>query len=513
MYFKIQLRRDSNANWYALDPILAEGEVGVDLDLGSFKIGDGVTTWANLSSFTPSAPNDSDWTLRQIPDSDWILRQLIDSEWILRHTTKVDSDWVLRQIPDSDWILRQFPDSDWVLRQIPDSDWVLRQFPDSEWVLKQFPDSEWVLKQIPDSDWIIRQIPDSEWILRHILESDMIVRSIRFDEDDSETSKLMWNFDDGTLDIYTGFADVVIQSGQEMVYVIRNTDASPILNGTPVSFTGVVTGAGRVSAAPAVGSDDTLKFLGLATHDIASGNDGLVTRFGYIRHLDTTGDSDCPISIGGEAWGEGDILWLHPGSTGKLTKVEPAGDKIAVATVIRSQQSAGILFVNPRTISGATGFDSDWIERRIKASSDSDRAAMSFGEDGVSKRTLNIAAGVKEKAQDLGTDPATQLDLTVAQNLYMTDSNVSSWSLNLNVDSDLDVNESVVFTVIIRNTLSCQLPNFSINGISATNVRWLGNFVPSLTDNAVDVLNITVLRIATGSGIASFITLLSLSSF
>lgn len=46
---QIQLRNDSKANWDKANPILAKGEIGIDIDNSKFKIGDGITTWANLS--------------------------------------------------------------------------------------------------------------------------------------------------------------------------------------------------------------------------------------------------------------------------------------------------------------------------------------------------------------------------------------------------------------------------------------------------------------------------------
>lgn len=45
---RIRPRRDTTANWAALDPVLAIGEMGVDTDLHQFKIGDGVTPWSGL---------------------------------------------------------------------------------------------------------------------------------------------------------------------------------------------------------------------------------------------------------------------------------------------------------------------------------------------------------------------------------------------------------------------------------------------------------------------------------
>lgn len=45
----IQFRRDSAANWAAVNPVLAQGELGLELDTGNYKIGDGVTAWNTLT--------------------------------------------------------------------------------------------------------------------------------------------------------------------------------------------------------------------------------------------------------------------------------------------------------------------------------------------------------------------------------------------------------------------------------------------------------------------------------
>ena len=48
MATKIQLRRDLSANWVGTNPILAQGEPGVELDTKKMKVGDGVTAWNSL---------------------------------------------------------------------------------------------------------------------------------------------------------------------------------------------------------------------------------------------------------------------------------------------------------------------------------------------------------------------------------------------------------------------------------------------------------------------------------
>jgi hypothetical protein len=48
---KILLRNDTALNWSSVNPILGKGELGIEIDTGLLKIGDGVTTWSALSYF------------------------------------------------------------------------------------------------------------------------------------------------------------------------------------------------------------------------------------------------------------------------------------------------------------------------------------------------------------------------------------------------------------------------------------------------------------------------------
>jgi hypothetical protein len=44
----IQLRRDTAANWTSVNPVLADGEAGIEKDTNKFKVGDGSTAWNSL---------------------------------------------------------------------------------------------------------------------------------------------------------------------------------------------------------------------------------------------------------------------------------------------------------------------------------------------------------------------------------------------------------------------------------------------------------------------------------
>lgn len=77
MAFKIQLRRDTAANWTANNPLLLNGEIGIETDTLKFKIGNGNQRWNLLTNyaFKPGQANgiatlnsDGKIPLSQLPD-------------------------------------------------------------------------------------------------------------------------------------------------------------------------------------------------------------------------------------------------------------------------------------------------------------------------------------------------------------------------------------------------------------------------------------------------------------
>lgn len=52
MAIQIQFRRDTSVNWTNVNPILAEGELGLETDTKLYKIGDGINNWTALN-YTP----------------------------------------------------------------------------------------------------------------------------------------------------------------------------------------------------------------------------------------------------------------------------------------------------------------------------------------------------------------------------------------------------------------------------------------------------------------------------
>jgi hypothetical protein len=61
MTTQIKLRRDTGANWTTNSTVvLGEGEIGVNLTNGQFKLGDGTSTWAALTYFQPGSGGTGD---------------------------------------------------------------------------------------------------------------------------------------------------------------------------------------------------------------------------------------------------------------------------------------------------------------------------------------------------------------------------------------------------------------------------------------------------------------------
>ncbi len=56
MAYRIQFRRDTTANWTSINPILLQGEFAYSLDTGFAKIGNGSSTWTQLTYFGGTGP-------------------------------------------------------------------------------------------------------------------------------------------------------------------------------------------------------------------------------------------------------------------------------------------------------------------------------------------------------------------------------------------------------------------------------------------------------------------------
>jgi hypothetical protein len=172
------------------------------------------------------------------------------------------------------------------------------------------------------------------------------VRYIDFDTDNTNNTqlgRLGWNADDGTLNIGLNNG-VVLQTGQEQHYYVKNQTGTTLLNGRVIAAAGTLGASGRIIGTYAIadGSIDSHRVMGIATQDILNGDDGYVTEFGLVRNINTTG------AVFGETWSNGDELWLSTTIPGGLTNVRPSApnNKVLMALVVYANAN-GSLFVRP----------------------------------------------------------------------------------------------------------------------------------------------------------------------
>jgi len=55
---RLQLRRDTPAEWLSKNPVLKDGEPGFERGTGKLKIGDGVTPWNSLPYASQGEPGE-----------------------------------------------------------------------------------------------------------------------------------------------------------------------------------------------------------------------------------------------------------------------------------------------------------------------------------------------------------------------------------------------------------------------------------------------------------------------
>lgn len=100
---QISLRRDTTVNWSTLNPILAEGEIGIAINVHpiKFKIGDGTTHWNDLEYFFSSrlfsqsrAPVDTDDVDSNFHPGDFWIDNSVDDLYMAETTDSGNATWI-----------------------------------------------------------------------------------------------------------------------------------------------------------------------------------------------------------------------------------------------------------------------------------------------------------------------------------------------------------------------------------------------------------------------------------
>lgn len=165
------------------------------------------------------------------------------------------------------------------------------------------------------------------------------------DEGEPATGQLVWNAEEGTIDMGLNGTGGFLHIGQETLFRVTNNTGSQIAKGRVVGFAGTLGNSGKLLARLFNASTHPAKtIMGVAAENIPNGDEGYVVAFGKIRKINT--------AVTG--WVEGDILYADPAVPGGLTRVQPSSPNaiVTVAALVTRSAQVGELFVRP-TFAGA----------------------------------------------------------------------------------------------------------------------------------------------------------------
>lgn len=164
--------------------------------------------------------------------------------------------------------------------------------------------------------------------------------------DTAGIGQLVWNNQDGTLDLGLKGGAVTLQIGQEIVARVVNK-TSPLIDLLEANYQVVrVTGASGQRLAVRLAQADIeancQSTLGMVTETINKNQEGFVTVLGQVKKINTTG------SLQGETWNDGDVLYLSATTAGKITNVTPQyPNKIIIVGYVEYAHAVnGKIYVN-----------------------------------------------------------------------------------------------------------------------------------------------------------------------
>jgi len=346
MSITIKLRRGNATDWTSQNIVLASGEPGYEIDTGRLKIGDGSTSWTNLSysCIIPSG----------FVAGDGIALDLTNNSGTLTISTEnvpASSILGLEEAIDDRIGTGLFVAGTGIDLLYEDS---INSFTVSVTGLINNPADNRILTSRDSTTTGI----DAESNLTFDgsllgVSGDLIAGTgnfhiVQFNTDNGQVDtqgQIGWNDTDGTVDV--ALTDTaIVHIGEHTLYRIRNNTGDVLYKGQAVSATGIhPNGLINPDLYVADGSVREIRFMGLVFEDVNNNNNGYVINFGHIYNIDTRGNVATDYAVGDETWLDGDILYVHPTVAGKLTKNEPK-HSIAVAIILDAANN-GKIFVRP----------------------------------------------------------------------------------------------------------------------------------------------------------------------
>lgn len=253
------------------------------------------------------------------------------------------------------------------------------------------------------------------------------------------TGALSYNEDEDTLNL-SHLNGVTQQIGLEQYMRCKNDTGSTIGNGRVVGFAGVNSEI-KISEYIADGTRDELYFIGVTTQEFADQDVGMVTTYGKVRGINTTG--------GAENWSVGDILYASTTAPGSLTNVRPTAPNvvIVVAAVLYVGITDGEILVRPTVPIGMDyGFFASTEDQTIASGEENTAIAVTLN---TTESSNGVSIGTPTSRLVVSQAGAYQVDVSIQLNSGSSnDKNVFFW-LRKNGTDVTDTTRAV--TVNINN--------------------------------------------------------------
>jgi nitrogen fixation protein len=327
-YITIKLRRGTASQWTTTNPILAEGEVGLETNTRKFKVGDGATAWNSLTYWGGSDSGASAFVdLTDVPNTysgqgGKGVRVKADASGLEFYSLVIAAGDLPTGIDAA---------------KIADGTVSNAEF--------QFINSLTSNAQTQ----INGKVPYSGANANVDLgEYELKAGQITLDTSPTGTASVgttRWNDTLGSTETTLKGGNVILKNGVDLVARIVNK-VTPNTTLTKAAYQAVkVTGAQgqrlAVALAQANNDNNSADTLGLVIESIATNQEGFIMTVGTLEGINTTG------SLQGETWADGDVLYLSPTTAGRITNIKPTAPNhtIIIGYVEYSHANNGKIYV------------------------------------------------------------------------------------------------------------------------------------------------------------------------
>ena len=327
-YITIKLRRGTAAQWTSSNPILSDGEVGLETDTRKFKVGNGFGQWTSLQYWGGAGGGASEFIdLTDVPSSysgqgGKLVRVKADASGLEFYTLTIAAGDLPTGIDAA---------------KIADGSVSNTEF---QYINSLTSNAQTQLNgKVPYSG-----------ATANVDLGEYGIKAGQIDLDTSPTGTATvgttrWNDTIGSIETTLKGGNVVLKNGVDLIARIVNK-VSPSTTLTKAAYQAVkVSGAQgqRLGVALAQANDDnnSADTLGLVIETITTNQEGFIMTVGTLEGVNTTG------SLQSETWADGDVLYLSPTTAGRITNIKPVAPNhiIIIGYVEYAHSNNGKIYV------------------------------------------------------------------------------------------------------------------------------------------------------------------------